>query len=69
MEYTPQQLVNYFGQGAQVSSSIRKNPEQWDTWSQSAGLSEPPDWKGYRQAVVKVQADAQRTSVQSSGMT
>ena len=59
-EYTPQQLVSYFGQGAQASSSIRKNPEQWDTWSQSAGLSEPPDWKGYRQAVVKVQADAQK---------
>lgn len=59
-EFTPQQLVNYFGQGAQASSSIRKNPEQWDTWSQSAGLSEPPDWKGYRQAVVKVQADAQK---------
>ena len=59
-EYTPQQLVSYFGQGAQASSSIRKNPEQWDTWAQSAGLSEPPDWKGYRQAVVKVQADAQK---------
>ncbi len=60
MEYTPQQLVSYFGQGAQASSSILKNPEQWDTWSQAAGLSEPPDWKGYRQAVVKVQADAQK---------
>jgi hypothetical protein len=59
-EFTPQQLVNYFGQGAQASSSIRKNPEQWDTWSQAAGLSEPPDWKGYRQAVVKVQASAEK---------
>lgn len=70
MEYTPQQLVNYFGQGAQVSSSIRKNPEQWDTWSQSAGLSEPPDWKGYRQAVVKVQADTQKNigAIQRDGM-
>lgn len=70
MEYTPQQLVNYFGQGAQVSSSIRRNPEQWDTWSQSAGLSEPPDWKGYRQAVVKVQADAQKNigAIQRDGM-
>ena len=68
-EFTPQQLVNYFGQGAQASSSIRKNPEQWDTWSQAAGLSEPPDWKGYRQAVGKVQADAQKniSAIQRDG--
>ena len=59
-EFTPQQLVNYFGQGAQASSGIRKNPEQWDIWSQAAGLSEPPDWKGYRQAVVRVQSEAQK---------
>jgi hypothetical protein len=60
MEYTPQQLVNYFGPPAQVNSSISKNPEQWDTWSQAAGLSEPPDWKGYRQAVVRAQSEAQK---------
>ena len=59
-EFTPQQLANYFGQGAQASSSIRKNPEHWDSWSQAVGLSEPPDWKGYRQAVLKVQSEAQK---------
>lgn len=58
--FTPEQLIDYFGQAAVTSRSIQAAPENWDTFMKATGLSEPADWKGYRAAVVKIGADTQK---------
>ena len=58
--FTPEQLIDYFGQAAVTSRSIQAAPEQWDTFMKASGISEPADWKGYREAVVKLTAEADK---------
>lgn len=57
-QFSANDLIRYFGNAAKAS--IEANSQQFKDWSVAAGLTDGPDTKGYRQAVVNLNADTQK---------
>ena len=57
-QFSANDLIRYFGNAAKASNEA--NSQQLKEWSVAAGLTEGADNKGYRQAVVNLNADTQK---------
>lgn len=70
-ELTPQRLIQYFGKARQVSQQIQKNPEQWENYLVQTGMKPQADFKGFRSAVSKINADTAKaiSQIRRSDMT
>ena len=57
-QFSANDLIRYFGNAAKASTEA--NSQQLKDWSDAAGLTEKADYKGYRESVVKLNADTQK---------
>ncbi|BBS17660.1 hypothetical protein WP5W18E02_26970 [Aeromonas caviae] len=70
-ELTAQQFIQYFGKARQISQQIQQNPEQWENYLVQTGMKPQADFKGFRSAVSKINADTAKaiSQIRRSDMT